>query len=108
MWLLIFEAIHEKFPVGTHAALLKLSGGGSLRSEFRGSGCLFLVIVKLPRVPSLLTTITAAWTSSLQINVSVTFPTIVDHRSNLSQFTVHPAFNFNIASENSMTVLCNA
>ena len=27
MWLLIFEAIHEKFPVGTHAALLKLSGG---------------------------------------------------------------------------------
>ena len=107
MWLLIFEAIHEKFPVGTHAALLKLSGGGSLRSGFRGSGCLFLVIVKLPRVPSLLTTITAAWTSSLQINVSVTFSSIiVNHRSNLSQCTIYPAFN--IASENSITVLCNA
>ena len=75
-------------------------------SALRGSGCLFLVIVKLPRVPSLLTTITAAWTSSLQINVSVTFSSIVDHRSNLSQFTAHSAFN--IASKNGITVLCNA
>ena len=94
MWLLIFEAIHEKFPVGTHAALLKLSGGGSLRSGHRGSGCLFLVIVKLPKVPSLLTTIPAAWTSSLQINVSVTFSTIVDHRSNFKSITVYSSASF--------------